>query len=81
MSIAMEFYKRVANVSTDEMNWIQERTRFRLIELYMATKNHALAWQQLCILKPHLTTLDNHCQSSRTLTKTARFYIGTLLKH
>ncbi|ORZ26096.1 hypothetical protein BCR42DRAFT_19597 [Absidia repens] len=81
ISSAISYYKRVVNVSTDEMNWIQERTRFRLVEYYMQTRDYALAWDHLQITKKHFHIMNHKCKSSRTLARSARYYIGYLLLH
>jgi hypothetical protein len=75
---ALGYYRRVSNVSTtNKMNWIQERTRFRAIEIYMENSNtYSLAWEQLLVTKTHFSIMNHQCKSSRTLARTARFYIG-----
>ncbi|KAI8338247.1 hypothetical protein BC941DRAFT_452234 [Chlamydoabsidia padenii] len=81
---AMECYKRAISGSTANqmMNWIQERTRFRLVEMYMQSADqYSLAWEQLQITKTHFNVMNHQCKSSRTLARTARFYIGYLLLH
>ncbi|KAI8342659.1 hypothetical protein BC941DRAFT_509553 [Chlamydoabsidia padenii] len=79
ISFSMDYYKRVVNISVDEMDWVQERTRFRLVEIYMRTDNHTLAWDQLQITKSHMHILDHQCKASHALARTARFHIGHLL--
>ncbi|CAO3614821.1 unnamed protein product [Cunninghamella echinulata] len=78
---ASTIYEKATNVKTEEMNWIQERARFRLIEVYMQTEQYTLAWNQLQNTIIHLNEMNRLNSESRKLARTVRFYLGFLLLH
>ncbi|KAI8076907.1 uncharacterized protein BX664DRAFT_344219 [Halteromyces radiatus] len=81
ISQAILCYEKVIKFPIKDMDWTQERTRFRLIELFMQNDQHNLAWEQLQVTKTHFITMNHKSRSSRRLARTARFYLGYLLLH
>lgn len=73
---ASSMYEKATAIKTEEMNWAQERARFRLIEIYMQNDQYKLAWDQLQKIITHLNEMNHLNRESRKIGRTIRFYLG-----
>ncbi|CAO3621951.1 unnamed protein product [Cunninghamella blakesleeana] len=79
--IASSMYEKATLISTEEMNWVQERTRFRLIQIHMQLGQYKSAWNHLQKATVYLNEMNHLNRESREIGRTIRFFLGYLLLH